>query len=304
MSVVGRRLFGSAEFWWAHRGPVVEPGSPEAAALFALLGRRARAEGAFALRVDPEWRVEECRHLGSPTFARVPLHADWYQGAIQPVRVWRLSLEGGAEGVSRRLEPRTRRDVALALRRGARVRPGTHRDLAALYALEHATARRRGFSLRSPEFFERLWRAWNEEGLGELLVADDGGRLVGGLWSVYLGRGAWGQFAATDPEARRLLPATALYWAAIGRAIERGASFFDCGGIDHRTDRPDGLRSFKKGFGPGDTRFGGEHDLVARPTLYRAFRLAEDLHWAWHGVRRRAGRDPSGPATAAHATRG
>ncbi len=282
--VVERRLPGGAAFWWAHRGPVVEPGSAAAAALAQHLRRAASARGAVAVRLDPEWSRAEAAHLAGPGFARVPLRRDWYHGAMEPVRVWRISLAGGEDAVWARLEARTRRDLRLAARRGAAIRLARPEDLPAFYALERLTARRKRFSVRSPAFFERLWQAWNGDGRGELWLAeDDAGRVVGGVWWLFCGRGAWGQFAAADPGARRLLPLVALYGAGIRRALERGAEFCDFGGIGHRDDAHDGLWAFKKGFGPGDTRFAGEIDVVARPLAYRAFRLAEDLRWAWHG---------------------
>ncbi len=299
VSVVERRLPGGVAFWWAHRGPVADPGSPAAAALWPLLRERAAARGAAVVRIDPEWSAVEAERLSGPGFRRLPVRTRWYGGAMQPVRVWRISLAGSLEDVFARFEQRTRRDVRLALRRGVRVRTGGREDLDAFYALEAATALRKHFAVRSPEFFARLWRAWHEEERrGELLVAEDGGRVVGGTWMVALGRVVWGQFVATDPAARRLLPAAALYWEAIRRAHARGAAFLDLGGIGHRVDPADGLWAFKKGFGPGDTRFCGEIDLVARPLAYRAWRLAEELRWAWYGARDRLGAGQAVPGSA------
>lgn len=292
LSVVERRLPGGLGFWWAHRGPVVEPMSLAAAALWPRLRRLAAARAVVAVRLDPEWSLPEAAHLAGPGWRRLPVRAGWYAGALEPLRVWRISLAGGLDGVVERFEPHTRRDVRLALRRAVTIRPAAAADLPAFYALEYATSRRKGFALRSLEFFERLWRAWNEEGRGELFLAEHEGRVVGGAWWLFCGRGAWGEFVATDPRARRQLPAVALYWHGIRRAHERGAAFLDFGGIGHREDPSDGLWSFKKGFGPGDTRFVGDIDLVVRPAAYRAFRFAEELRWAWCGARARAARAP------------
>lgn len=290
VSVVERRLPGGLAFWLAHRGPVVEPASLAAAALWPRLRRLAAARGVVAVRLDPEWSGPEAAHLAGPGWRHLPVRRSWYGGALEPVRVWRISLAGGLDGVVERFEPRTRRDVRLALRRAVAIRPAAAADLPAFYALEHATSRRKRFAVRSLEFFERLWRAWNEEGRGALFLAEHEGRVIGGAWWLFCGRGAWGEFVATDPGARHMLPAVALYWHGIRRAHERGAAFVDLGGIGHRDDPGDGLRSFKKGFGPGDTRFVGDIDLVVRPAAYRALRCAEELRWAWCGLSRRAAR--------------
>lgn len=279
VSVVSRRLFGQATFWLAHRGPVVHPHDRAAGALWPCLKAAAAARRAVVLRLDPEWLETDATDLTAPEFARVPLRQTWPNGALQPVRVWRIPLEGGLDAVFGRFEARTRRDVRVSSRRGVLVRPGEHRDLPAFYALEAATGRRRGFPVRSREFFDRLWQAWNEGGRGELHIAERNGQIVGGAWWLFCGQGAWGQFLATASEANAAMPAMALYWQGIRRAVERHSAFIDFGGIHHRDDVQDGLRGFKQGFGPGDTRFAGEFDLVVRPYAYRAFRAAEELRY-------------------------
>ena len=132
--------------------------------------------------------------------------------------------------------------------------------------------------------------------------------MVGGAWFVRCGEGCWGQFAAADLAYRRLLPTVAVYWAGIRWAVASGCRFCDFGGIGHAPDARDGLWAFKKGFGPGDTRFCGEFDLAFAPTGYRAFRIAEEARWAWYGrrgaVRARGAAAGSGAGDAARGTRG
>jgi len=260
-------------FWFAPRGPVAHPAGPAAARLWEAVGTLALSRGAVVLRCDPEWPPQEGRLLCAAGLLPLPPHAGWYLGALQPLRVWRISLQGGLDAVFSRFEPHTRQDVRRALKKGLRLREGTLADLPAFHALERAAAER------------KLWRAWNEGGDGRLLLAEYEGRVVGGAWFLACGRGCWGQFAAADLAYRRLLPTVALYWAGLNWAVERRCAFCDFGGIGHRPDAADGLWAFKKGFGPGDTRFCGEHDLVFQPVAYRAFRLAEEARWAWYGRR-------------------
>ncbi len=273
--------------WLAHRGPVVDPGDARTAErLWEGLRLLANARGAVGLRCDPEWPPEEARLLRAAGLVPLPPRPDWYLGGLQPLRVWRISLHGGADAVLARMEPHTRYDIRRAERKGTTVREGGQQDVARLHALERAIARRKSFALRSPEFFDRLWAAWNGPGgPGRLFVAEVGGRFAGAAWFVRCGRGCWGQFAAADHALRGALPTVALYWAAIRWAIAEGCTFCDFGGIGHIVDPRDGLWAFKKGFGPGDTRFCGEHDLVFQPAAYRAFRVAEEGRWAWYARR-------------------
>ena len=284
-SVVERQLPvpGRPRFWLAHRGPVGEPAARETELLWRGLREVALADGVVALRCDPEWPVAEKRWLRH--LVALPPRPEWPSGALEPIRVWRISLDGGEQAVFGRFEAHTRQDVRRAGKKGATVRVGSHADLAAFHAMERATAERKGFSLRDLGFFERLWQAWREH--GRLFIAEHEGRIIGGAWFVVCGAGCWGQYAASDPEHRRLLPAVLCYWAGVQWAIRQGCRFCDFGGIDWRPGRPDGLRDFKKGFGPGDLRFVGEHDLVARPAAYRAFRLAEEARWAYFNAKAR-----------------
>ncbi len=288
-SVVEKPVAKGHLFWLAHRGPVAAPGSPAARFLWEALSGLAAARGAMALRCDPEWPPEEGRLLRAAGFEALPPRARWYLGAMEPIRVWRIGLHGERHPVFGRFDHPTPYAVRRALRKGVVIRAGTRADLWGFHALERAASARKSFAMRSPEFFERLWNAWQQPGGGgRLFIAEAGGRLAGGAWFVVCGRGCWGQFAAADLALRRLNPTVALYWAAIRWAVERGCSFCDFGGIGHIPDPADGLWAFKKGFGPGDTRFAGEFDMVYRAPAYRAFRVAEEARWAWYG-RRRAG---------------
>jgi len=283
VSIVERRLPGGTALWLAHRGPVAEPGADATRTLEAFVRAHGRARGVVALRCDPEWPVTDGERLAAAGWRHLPVRQRWPSGALEPVRVWRISLEGGEGAVWGRFDAGTRSCIRRAERKGVTVRPGTSRDVAPFYALERSTGRRKGFPVRSLAFFERLWRAWNEAGDAYLAVAEYDGRLIAGAWWVRCGQGTWGQFAAMDRAYRHLQPSEAVYWAGIRWAIGRGCTFCDFGGIDHRRD--DGVWAFKKGFGPGDTRFGGEYDLVVRPLAYPAFRLAEEARLAWHDRR-------------------
>lgn len=198
-------------FWLAHRGPVLDPGdSGPSTTLWAGLCALAAQRRVVALRCDPEWPPSEGVLLRRAGLAPLPPHHRWYLGALEPLRVWRISLEGGVPGVLSRCEAHTRYDIRRSQRRGAVVRLGVRADLPDFYALERDIARKKGFSLRADEFFDRLWEAWNEPGDGRLFVATHEGTFIGGAWWVRCGQGCWGQFSAADYAARGMLPAVAL----------------------------------------------------------------------------------------------
>ena len=101
-------------------------------------------------------------------------------GGAPPLRP---SLAGGLDAVLARCEAHTRYDVRRTLRRGVVVRAATRADLPAFWALERTAAARKAFAVRSPEFFDRLWNAWNGPGDGgRLLVGEYEGRVVREAW--------------------------------------------------------------------------------------------------------------------------
>ena len=173
-------------------------------------------------------------------------------------------------------------------------REGLHLD--AFAAFMDATARRKRFNFGSERGFTRWWRRIVGGDRCRFLVAERDGRLLGGLARLSpggpLGDGLLGRRRAL----RREHPGTMhlLRWAVIRMARDDGAPSIDLGGVDvpgaRRLPEPGepqwGMYEHKVGFGARWVESAGAHEVVLRPTVYRADVMLRDL-------RRRLRRVPS-----------
>jgi hypothetical protein len=123
------------------------------------------------------------------------------------------------------------------------------------------------------------WRALLSAGLARLLVAEHGGRLVGGLFLFRHGGIHATAYSADDAATRQALPGTMhlVRWTAIRDAFREGAAAIELGGVDlpgHR--RPPapgeptrGLYEHKRGFGARWVERAPPRRIVLRPGWHR-----------------------------------
>src|SRR4029077_6593587 len=158
-----------------------------------------------------------------------------------------------------------------------------------------ATALRKGFTFSSRQGFLSWWRRLLAAGRGRLLVAEAGDRLLGALLLYRQGGHLATAFSADDPAARTDFPGTMqlLRWTAMTLALGAGMPCLDLGGVDvpgarhqpapgdatwglyeHKVGfgarRAGGLDEQRVGFGPRWMEWVGPHELILRPTVYRA----------------------------------
>ena len=159
-----------------------------------------------------------------------------------------LALDPDPEVVQARFDKANLRNLRKSLRSGVSVHRGESRkDLAGeFYRLHVETRRRLGVPVQPRRFFEELWDGMVEPGLGFVLLARAGGRVVAGAVFLHSRRRMTYKFGASDTRAWDLRPNNLVMAEAIRLACEGGRSEFDFG----RTDLEDeGLRRFKRGFG-------------------------------------------------------
>lgn len=275
-SVLERRLPGLGPLHYVPRGPIVDWADADAVTrtlrAIADLGRQRRA---VACKLDPGVPVSH-----PSCGAQLAAHG-WRQHAsgpnfegVQPRFHMQLPLAGRtADDLLAGMHPKTRYNIRLAERRGVRVRPGTAADLAVFYALLQETAHRDGFLVRSLGYFQGMWRHCLEPGLGWLLLAEADGQCLAGAIVFCVGRMAWYLYGASSSQQRELMPAYAVQWDAILRALQAGCHTYDFRGVSGDLD-PDnplhGLFRFKRGFGAQLVELVGEWDRPYRPTAYWA----------------------------------
>lgn len=281
---------------YAPRGPIGAGDPPGAVAgRAAALADWLRGRGATILAVDPELDADPAYDAA---LAAAGFRAT---GEIQPSRHrLLLDLPTGADddALLAGMSKSTRQRIHAAQRGGTLVREDADgRLLEAFGAFMDATARRKRFNFRSERGFIRWWRRIVGTERARFLVAEHDGRLLGGLLAYRQG-GHWATaFSADDVALRREHAGTMhlLRWTIIRMARDDGAASIDLGGVDvpgaRRLPEPGepqwGMYEHKLGFGARWVESAAAHEVVLRPTVYRADVTLRD-------VRRRLRRMPTG----------
>lgn len=161
--------------------------------------------------------------------------------------IHRLRLED-PDRLLARMDSRHRQGVRQAGEGRLRVRvAGKEEELTSdFYRLHLATRRRQGVPVQPRRYFSLLWQEFIGRGLGFVLLADDGDRVVGG--AVFL---SWNgtmvyKYAASDPSAFSARPNHLLLWEAMRRGAEQGDHTLDLG---RTAIELEGLARFKRRWG-------------------------------------------------------
>jgi lipid II:glycine glycyltransferase (peptidoglycan interpeptide bridge formation enzyme) len=278
---------------YAPRGPIIagDPASAAAARAVALADWL-RERGATILAVDPELDADAAFDAALADGGFRPTEE------IQPSRHRVvLDLPPGIDDATllAGMSKSTRQRIHAAEQGGTTV--GEDRDgrsIDAFAGFMDATARRKRFNFGSERGFTRWWRRIVGSERARLLVAERDGRLLGGLLAYRQG-GHWATaFSADDASLRREHQGTMhlLRWTVIRMARDDRAPSIDLGGVDvpgaRRLPRPGepqwGMYEHKIGFGARWVESAGAHEIVLRPTVYRADVMLRDLRRRVRGL--------------------
>ena len=268
------------------RGPIAAGDPPEAvAARAAALADWLGGRGASILAVDPELDADPAYDAALTRAGFRPTEE------IQPSRHRLvLDLPPGIDDAAllAGMSKSTRQRIHAAEGGGTSVVEDLEgRHLVAFGGFMDATARRKRFNFGSERGFTRWWRRIVGTERARFLVAERDGRLLGGLLAYRQG-GHWATaFSADDATLRREHPGTMhlLRWTVIRLARDDGAPSIDLGGVDvpGARRRPEqgepqwGMYEHKVGFGARWVESAAAHEIVLRPTVYRADVTLRDL---------------------------
>ncbi len=271
-------------FLCSPRGPVVDLKDTEA--LNCLLdGVRdvARRYRSVFLRVDPDLVDDDAdarERLRLAGFLHLP---DKKWSSLNDPRIvsW-MDLTPEEPDLLKQMRDTHQRHIRSAAKRGIVIREAyDEREMQKFRQVMTEVGDRRGFAVRSPTYYELLWRHIVKPGHGTLLVAEKDSVLVAGFLTVSVGNRGWLLYTGLTSAARTLHPNEALWWEGLRWAKRRGAGTFDFGGTG--TDwppQPDSpaysIYSFKQGFRAEGVFLTGYYDLVFKPLAYQLFRFAEE----------------------------
>ncbi|MGE5265593.1 MAG: lipid II:glycine glycyltransferase FemX [Acidobacteriota bacterium] len=285
--VLFRRLPLGLCLAYVPRGPVGDPSQrqPFAVLLDALISA-AKARGAFALKIEPDWHTPSVWTLplaGGPQPWRVEAGL-----TIQPAATLHVDLTPEPDAILAAMKPKWRYNIRLAERKGVSVRQGGADDISRFYRLLEITGARDRFGIHSLDYYRAAFDLLQDH--ARLFLAEYEGELLAAIFVTAFGADGIYLYGASGNAHRERMPNHAVQWAAMQWAKSRGCTRYDLWGIPDPEGKdkersgetpsrnegslPEGLYRFKQGFGGKVVRYAGPCDIVFSPFKYRVYRQA------------------------------
>lgn len=271
---------------YAPRGPVLDYGREEQ--LRAMLDAiRDESDGAFIFMCDPA--VEDHSPEASAASRFMTRSETGGFGGVQPKTVMVLDLDPDLDKILGGFKSKWRYNIRLAERKGVEIREGSKEDIPPFHEILVETARRDGFSVRGPGYFESLWNQLAPSGKLKLFMANYEGHPIAGIILFCMGSRVVYVYGASSNEHRNVMPNHLIQWSAIKWSKENGYSLYDFRGVSPvRNGEPvdeslAGLNRFKEGFGAQYVEYAGQFELPIRNAWYRLWRVASPLAMRFSG---------------------
>ncbi|MBI4652719.1 peptidoglycan bridge formation glycyltransferase FemA/FemB family protein [Candidatus Kuenenbacteria bacterium] len=145
-----------------------------------------------------------------------------------------------------------RYNIRLAERKGVKIREGENeKDVKEFYKLWQKTQLRQKISIRSEEYYKKLFSIFPKENV-HLFLAQYQEKNIAGLILLTFGKKAIYLYAASDYNFHALAPTYFIVWKAILKAKEKGCEIFDFWGVapeGAKKNHPwQGITTFKQKF--------------------------------------------------------
>ena len=196
-----------------------------------------------------------------------------------------LDVSQSEEKLLSSFKPKTRYNIKLAQKRGVGVGIDNSGEAFEKYLeLSQETTKRQGFYAHSAEYHRKMWRVLHSAGIAQLLVARYQGEIIT-TWVLFkYGDTLYYPYGASTREHREVMANNLVMWEAIKLAKKWGLKYLDMwGALGPEPDQKNpwyGFHTFKAGYGARHVEYIGTWDFVARPMLYRLYRVGEKLRWS------------------------
>lgn len=283
-----RRLPLGLRLAYVPRGPVANPQDRDTlAALLDALRAAARARGAFALKLEPDWEADASLEAWLAARGFLP------SASVQPRATIHVDLTRDLDTILAQMKPKWRYNIRLAERKGVTVREGSADDMAMFYQLLRVTSARDAFAIHSEDYYRAALDLFTARDCARLFVAEYEREPLAAIFvtapakpALSVAEGSAGSstfggeaiylYGASSNAHRERMPNHALHWAAIQWAKARGCARYDLWGVAATAEvnadsLTHGLYQFKQGFGGRLVQYVGGYDAVfsrARYALY------------------------------------
>jgi lipid II:glycine glycyltransferase (peptidoglycan interpeptide bridge formation enzyme) len=190
------------------------------------------------LALERKWKYLEVR--GGSTFELPATPAVVFYGHM-------LDLRGGTEELLTRFKSSARRAIRKAERSGLSVQVTRTREaILGFYRLHVQTRRRHGLPPQPESFFLNIYDEVIKPGLGFVVLASSGPRVVASAVFFHFGKKAVYKFGASDEKLREFRGNNLVMWEGIRFLAQNGAETLHFGRTSLEND---GLRRFKLTWG-------------------------------------------------------
>lgn len=258
-------------------GPELEPSEENQGCFLEELSETLRSylpEHCVALRYDLNWMSHWCKEddydsdgtwLGAPDkqYQEFKLNygtQNWNLRKsnvnILPMNTIVVDLTQSEEEILRRMKPKTRYNIKLALKKGVEVKTVGIEGLDTWYQLYAETAGRNGLHLNDRNYFQSVFASKMETQDNDvhvnLLIAYYDDQPLAAMFLLLSSHRATYLYGASSGYMRNVMPTYALQWKAIQLAKQYNCVEYDMFGIAPYDDPAHpmyGLYKFKRGFG-------------------------------------------------------
>ena len=182
------------------------------------------------------------------------------------------------------MKQKTRYNIKVAAKNGVEVMIDNSDEAFSRYLeLTTETTKRQGFFAHGKSYHTKMWETLHAAGIANLLVAKYNGEIIT-TWVLFkFGDTLYYPYGASTREHREVMANNLVMWEAIKLAKAWGCKYMDMwGALGPEPDPKDpwiGFHNFKSGYGARHVEYVGSFDFVAKPILYRVFRLVEEIRW-------------------------
>jgi lipid II:glycine glycyltransferase (peptidoglycan interpeptide bridge formation enzyme) len=197
---------------------------------------------------------------------------------------FQLDLTPSEDKLFANLDSKTRYNVNLAYKKGVTIVEDTSAEGMEIYLdILQETTQRQGFYAHTPDYFRTMWQTIGQSGLLKIFHAVYQDTIITS-WIMFEFNGVlYYPYGASRSIHRNVMANNLMMWEMIRYGQTKGLKMFDMwGSLGPEADPKDswyGFHKFKRGYGGQLVEFVGTYDIVMEPTVYKVFRVADELRW-------------------------
>lgn len=213
-----------------------------------------------------------------------------------------LDLTKSEEELLKAMHPKTRYNIKVAQKNGVEVTEDSSTKAFEVYwKLMEETTTRQKFYAHGKSYHQSQWELFpheithkqstsNNQLSSHLLTATYQGKILTAMLFFVFHDTLYYPYGASSGEYRNFMHSTLTMWEGIRFGKKLGLKTFDMwGALGPHADQNDpwfGFHDFKRKYGPDHVEFVGSYDLIIKPQLYQAYKLADKLRWVYLKLRK------------------